>query len=104
MPLLAGNRKDTRLQIDWRDCPSCRQSRLKRLLLWRYRGRHDGPVTQSWSHCLVIGPAAALRRNPGDIAVRILDVAGFAVNAILGIDDESRCCSLLHPFVDAGRA
>jgi len=49
---------------------------------------YRGGLTQSWSHRLVIGTAAALRRNPGDIAVGILDVAGFAVDAILGVDLE----------------
>jgi hypothetical protein len=47
-----------------------------------------GELTQSWSHRLVIGTAAALRRNPGDIAVGILDVAGLAVDAILSVDLE----------------
>src|ERR1700739_4486471 len=39
-------------------------------------------------HRLVIGTAAALRRNPRDVAIRVLDVTGFAVDAILGIDLE----------------
>src|SRR3984957_9144823 len=61
-------------------------------------------LTRSWSHCLVIRPAAALRRNPGDVAVRVLDVAGFAMDAILGVDLEARSGRLLDPFIDAGRA
>src|SRR4051812_5825440 len=56
------------------------------------------------SHRLVIGSAATLGRNPGDVSVRILDVAGFAVDAILGVDDEARPAGLLDPFINAGRA
>src|ERR1700722_7892271 len=61
-------------------------------------------LTRSWSHCLVIRPAAALRRNPGDVAVRVLDVAGFAMDAILGVDLVTRPGRLLDPFIDASRA
>src|SRR5260370_4126730 len=100
-----------------------RLSRLKTLVVWRYRGRgalqrrsnrnrNGAPhccfdtlsspepgvhlarkrfqLTQSWSHRLVIWSAAALRWNPGDITVRVLYVAGFAVDAVLGVDDEAR--------------
>src|SRR6266446_10702062 len=56
-------------------------------------------LTQSWSHGLVIGPAAAFRRNPGDVAVGILHVAGFAVDAILGVDDKAWPGRLLDPFI-----
>src|ERR1700722_5241717 len=74
---------------------------------WQYGGigaeRHR-PVTQSWSHCLVIRPAAALWWNPGDVAVRILDVASFAVDAILGIDHEARARRFFNPLVDTRRA
>src|SRR6478735_6348972 len=65
----------------------------------RNRGQ-TGPLL----HALVIGAAAALRRNPGDIAVRVLDVAGLAVDAVLGVDLEARASALLDPFVNAGRA
>src|SRR3954452_19966714 len=30
------------------------------------------PVTQLWLHRLIIGASAALRRNPGDVAVGVL--------------------------------
>src|ERR1700726_3615869 len=103
MPLLAINRKDTGGKSIG-GTPGHRQSRLKTLPVWRYRGRRPHAVTQSWLHRLVIGPAAALRWNPGDVAVRILDVAGFAVNAVLGVDDEARPRPLLHPLVNTGRA
>src|SRR6266702_7820925 len=61
-------------------------------------------VTRPASHGLVVRPTAALRRNPGDVAVGVLHVAGFAVDAILGVDLESRTGGLLDPLIDAGRA
>src|SRR6476646_1540480 len=69
-------------------------------LLWRYR---DGAL-RGKSHIRVIGTAATLGRNPNDILIGVLDVAGFAVNAILGIDHEFRAARFLHPFINAGRA
>src|SRR5260370_30937408 len=59
--------------------------------------------TQWWLHRLVIGPTATLRRNPGNVAIRVLDVAGFAMDAILGVDLVTRPGRLLDPFIDAGR-
>src|SRR5690349_11592117 len=47
-------------------------------------------LTQSCLHRLVIRTAAALWRNPGDVAVGVLDVAGFAMDAVLGVDLEAR--------------
>src|SRR5438876_2711967 len=41
------------------------------------------------SHTIVIRPAATLRRDPGDDLVRILNVAGLAVNAVRGIQAEA---------------
>src|ERR1700759_5029197 len=61
-------------------------------------------ITRSWSHPLIVGSTAALRRNPGDIAVGILDVAGFAMDAVLRVDLVERSRAFLDPFVDAGRA
>src|SRR4051812_33593936 len=61
------------------------------------------PEGRRGSHRLVIRPAAAFGWNPSDIAVGILDIAGFAVNAVLGIDLEARPARLLDPFIDAGR-
>src|SRR6476659_7353134 len=89
MPLLAFNRKDTGWRIDWQIRPlGLRFSHPNRetLLLWRYRGRgryHPPPphaivVCTGALHTLVVGPTAALGRNPGDIAVGVLHVAGFA--------------------------
>src|ERR1035438_7145642 len=67
-------------------------------------------VAVSWpgrppvSHIWIVGPAAALRRNPGDVLIRVLDVASFAVDAILRVDDEFRRAALVYPFINAGRA
>jgi hypothetical protein len=89
MPLLAANRKDTRWQIDWGDYPCHATGASKGFQYGGIVAEDHRPVTQSWSHCLVIRPAAALRWNPGNVAVRILDVTGFAVDAVLGIDHEA---------------
>src|SRR6202163_547770 len=67
-------------------------------------------VAASWRfsstplHILVVRPAAALRRDPDDVAVGVLDVAGLAVDAVLRIDDVTRIPLLVDPFIDAGRA
>jgi hypothetical protein len=47
-----------------------------------------------------------LWHNPVDILARIFDVAGFAVDAILGIDLQTRVVAALikQDFVDTGRA
>src|SRR5216684_947441 len=70
----------------------------------RNRGRPaTQPVTRAL-HGLVIGSATALRRNPGNVAIGILHVTGFAVNAVLGVDHEFGTRRLIHPFIDARRA
>src|ERR1039457_60224 len=67
--------------------------------MWQHRGHNTGQP----SHVLIIRPAAALGRNPGDVLIRVLDVAGFAVDAILRVDDKFRRTRLLNPFIDPGR-
>src|SRR5712691_3609512 len=62
--------------------------------------RSDSPS----SHIRIARPAAALGRNPGDVLIRVLDVARLAVDAVLRVDHEAGLAPLLHPFVDAGRA
>ena len=42
----------------------------------------------------VVRPAAALRGDPVDVLVRVLDVAGLAVDAVLGVDLEARAAFL----------
>src|SRR5919198_2937462 len=115
MPLLAINRKDTGWRIDWQIRPlGPRFSQLnpETLLLWRYRDRrryHPPPthaivVCTASLHTLVVRSATTLRWNPGDIAVRVFYIAGFAVNAVLGVDLEARTRGLLDPLVNACRA
>ena len=59
---------------------------------WQYGGIVAGYASYltQWLHRLVIRPAAALWRNPGNVAVGVLDVAGFAMDAVLGVDLEAR--------------
>src|SRR3954468_1676549 len=104
------------------------QERPKTPPVWPYRDHGPRPrpgshanvrrrakVTQSWAlvtwivaccprlHRLVVRTAAALRGNPGDVAVGVLYVAGFAVDAVLGVDLEARARTFLDPLIDAGR-
>src|SRR5437764_1090278 len=44
------------------------------------------PYPSRTSHIRVIRAAPAFRGNPGDVPVGVLDIAGFAMNAILGVD------------------
>src|SRR5215204_2031982 len=62
------------------------------------------PGSRLISHIHVVRPAAALGRNPVDVLVRVLDVAGFAVDAVLGVDLVAYAARVLDPFVDPGRA
>ena len=59
--------------------------------------RHDQ------SHIRIIRSAAAFRRNPRDVLVRVFDIAGFAMDAVLPIDHEPGLTSLFHPFVHRSR-
>src|SRR5829696_9995562 len=68
-------------------------------VVWQDRGRGE-PLS---SHIWVIRTAAPLGRHPSDVLIRILDIAGFAVDAVLRVDDKARITALLHPFIDAGR-
>ncbi len=54
------------------------------------------------SHIWIDRPLVALSLHPIDILIGILDVAGLAVNAVLGDDDKSSAVRL-HPFVNVGR-
>src|SRR4051812_17767723 len=55
-------------------------------------------------HIGIIRPSSALGNDPVDVLGRVLDVAGFAMNAILRVDLEARAGRLLDEFVDPGRA
>src|ERR1017187_7960863 len=65
----------------------------------------DRPFDARGLHGLVDGPLAALGGHPGDVLGRILDVAGLAVDTVLGVDLQSGSVSLVaDDLVDAGRA
>src|ERR1700684_1626515 len=53
---------------------------------------------------LVVGAGTALRRHPGDLAgVRVLDVAGFAMHAVGGIDLQLLAAgAVVDHFIDVG--
>src|SRR5260370_195014 len=48
--------------------------------------RTTAPSRIASLHVRVIGPAAALRYHPIDVLLRVLNVAGFAMHAILRVD------------------
>src|SRR5690606_2655301 len=52
-------------------------------------------------HVGIVGTAAALWRYPADILGWVLDVAGFAVHAVLRIDLQARAVLVAHDFVNA---
>src|SRR4051794_3232085 len=51
----------------------------------------------------VTGPSAALRRHPVDVLRRVLDVAGFAMHAVLRVDAQARLARDLLDFIHPGR-
>jgi len=46
-------------------------------------------LTQSCLHRFIVRAATPLGRNPCNVAVGVLDVTGFAMDAILGVDLEA---------------
>src|SRR5450631_2190080 len=68
--------------------------------IWQDHGR----IARDPSHIRVIRSATAFGRNPGNVLIRVLDVAGFAMDAILRVYDELRRTALLNPFIDTSRA
>jgi hypothetical protein len=54
------------------------------------------------SHVGIVRTAPALRRRPVDVGVGVLDVAGFAVNAVLSVYDIFQISSLADPLIDSG--
>src|SRR2546423_3699145 len=64
--------------------------------------RRNALCTNSLLHVRIIGTAAAFGRYPGDVLRGILDVAGFAMNAVLRVDLESGAVRLLDDLVNAG--
>src|SRR5690554_467071 len=57
-------------------------------------------------HVRIVGATAAFRRYPGDVLGRVLDVAGLAVNAVLGVDLEPLAATvvLLNHLIHTSRA
>ena len=57
-------------------------------------------------HIRVTGTTATFRHCPVDILGRILDVTGFAMHAVLGIDLHARVAAIIigHDFVNPCRA
>src|SRR5438477_5203363 len=106
MALLPGTRKDRTDHIADQS-GGCLGRSLRRAArkVWpdQDRSTHRKPQQKLKSHRLIIRPATALWGNPGDVAVGILDIAGFAVDAVLRVDDELRLAGLLDPFIDSGR-
>ena len=80
---------------DWRfcDCAARRWRRIERQIACICR-----------LHSNVVRAGAAFGRDPGDVAGRILDVAGFAVDAVLGVDAELPGAAGVDDFVNPGRA
>src|SRR5690349_22573089 len=78
-------------------------SRTKKVL----RAKRSGNVTDaSSSHVRIIGSAPAFGDDPDDILLRVFDVAGFAVDAILRVDLKPGIGPgiVAHDLVYAGRA
>src|SRR3982751_7089484 len=55
-------------------------------------------------HVGIIRSSSAFGNDPVDVLGRVLDVAGFAMDAILRVDLEARAGRFLDEFVDSGRA
>src|SRR3990167_4892771 len=75
---------------------------------WRRSGAGYDPSAGVASHVRIVRAAAAFGRDPDDVLRRILDVAGFAVDAVLGVDDEARIglgdLVRIDDLIDARRA
>src|SRR3954454_6446186 len=71
-----------------------------RFTMWRYRDQS----AELSLHIGIFWSPTPLRGLPGDVAVGILDVASFAVDAVLRVDHKARLPTLLHPLINTGRA
>src|SRR5688572_2524756 len=54
-------------------------------------------------HVRIVRSAATFGDHPLDVLLRVLDVAGLAVHAILGVDLEAGVAALRHEFVHPSR-
>jgi len=62
-------------------------------------------IDPTGSHAVVVRPPAAFGRDPGDDLVGVGDVAGFAVDAVGGIEADAFAVGLsggVEHFVDVG--
>src|ERR1700736_5404839 len=58
-----------------------------------------------WSHIPILWSATALRWDPVDILIGVLDITCLAVNAVRGVDEVTwRLLALIDPLVNACRA
>ena len=65
----------------------------------------NGLFQKPRSHIRIVRPAATFWCDPVDVLVRVFDIAGFAVDAVLRVDHEFGLCAFfLNPFVNARRA
>ena len=56
------------------------------------------------SHIGIVRPVTALRRGPDDILAGVLDIAGFAMHAVLKVDLEAWLFAVFgHKFVNTRR-
>ena len=55
-------------------------------------------------HQLVIRPRTTFRGHPIDDLIGVLDIAGFAMHAVGGIDLQPLAALFLDHFIDIGRA
>src|SRR5215216_882531 len=56
------------------------------------------------SHVRIVRSIAALRHHPIDILRRVLDVAGFAMHAVLRVDLKAKPSALVHHLINASGA
>src|SRR3954454_18778787 len=81
-------------------------------MLRRAAAAGEAPMTRATAaaavinlHVRVIGASAAFWSDPVDVLGRVLDVAGLAVNAVLGVDLEPRFTAFaFNKFINACRA
>src|SRR2546423_2214887 len=68
-----------------------------------FQGRDKGSIVTHVVnlHIGVVRAPASFGGNPANVLIRILDVAGFAVDAILRIDHKAGLPTLLDPLIDS---
>ena len=66
--------------------------------------KRGGKSRCGYLHVWVVGAPATFWHHPVDVLRRILDVTGFTVDTVLGVDLKPGVAILLDIFVDTGRA